>query len=163
MILAQGIIRPRASIFDPQGDAVQRAIEHLGVTTVKQAHVGKFIELEVESDDAAATRAALETICQDLLSNPVIEDFVLTLEGDNVLTEVPAPAKPGVERVSPVSETRVKTKSAPRKAAAKKAKASQKPEKKSKLTKAEKKAAKKAAKEAKKKAKKRVRNKGSKE
>ena len=51
MIRAQVIVRPRASIFDPQGDAVCRAIQHLGVSAVKQAHVGKCIELEIEGDD----------------------------------------------------------------------------------------------------------------
>jgi phosphoribosylformylglycinamidine synthase len=79
MIRAQVIVRPRASIFDPQGDAVGRAIQSLGVP-VKQAHVGKCIELEIEGDDAAAARAQLETICHELLSNPVIEDYVLTIE-----------------------------------------------------------------------------------
>jgi phosphoribosylformylglycinamidine (FGAM) synthase PurS component len=59
MIRAQVIVRPRASIFDPQGDAVCRAIQSLGVA-VKQA----------------------QTICHDLLSNPVIEDYVLTVDGE---------------------------------------------------------------------------------
>ena len=80
MIRAQVIVRPRASIFDPQGDAVGRAIQHLGVSTLKQAHVGKFIELELEGDDIEKARTQLETICKDLLSNPVIEDYVLTLD-----------------------------------------------------------------------------------
>jgi phosphoribosylformylglycinamidine synthase len=80
MIRAQVIVRPRASIFDPQGDAVGRAIQSLGLTTLKQAHVGKCIELEIEGDDVEAARAKLDTICRDLLSNPVIEDYVLTLE-----------------------------------------------------------------------------------
>jgi phosphoribosylformylglycinamidine synthase len=84
MIRAQVIVRPRASIFDPQGDAVQRAIQHLGVSEVKQAHVGKFIELEVDARDLAKVRGQLETICKDLLSNPVIEDYVLTLNGGDV-------------------------------------------------------------------------------
>jgi phosphoribosylformylglycinamidine synthase PurS subunit len=79
MIRAQVIVRPRASIFDPQGDAVCRAIQSLGVS-VKQAHVGKCIELEIEGTDAGKARAQLETICRDLLSNPVIEDYVLTLQ-----------------------------------------------------------------------------------
>ena len=84
MIRAQVIVRPRASIFDPQGDAVCRAIQHLGVSAVKQAHVGKCIELEMEGDSIAEARAQLETICKDLLSNPVIEDYVLTLEGGSL-------------------------------------------------------------------------------
>jgi phosphoribosylformylglycinamidine synthase len=79
MIRAQVIVRPRKSIFDPQGDAVCLAIQHLGVGAVKQARVGKCIELEIEGDDVEAARAKLEPICKDLLSNPVIEDYVLTL------------------------------------------------------------------------------------
>ena len=79
MIRAQVIVRPRKSIFDPQGDAVCRAIQHLGVSAT-QAHVGKCIELELEGEDVDKARAQLETICKDLLSNPVIEDYVLTLQ-----------------------------------------------------------------------------------
>ena len=78
MIRAQVIVRPRASIFDPQGDAVCRAIQHLGVASVKQAHVGRCIELELEEQDVEKARAQLDAICKDLLSNPVIEDYVLT-------------------------------------------------------------------------------------
>jgi phosphoribosylformylglycinamidine synthase PurS subunit len=78
MIRAQVIVRPRASIFDPQGDAVCRAIQHLGVASVKQAHVGRCIELELEEQDIEKARAQLDAICKDLLSNPVIEDYVLT-------------------------------------------------------------------------------------
>ena len=80
MIRAQVIVRPRKSIFDPQGDAVCRAIQHLGVSAVQQAHVGKCIELELEGDDIEAARAQLDPICKDLLSNPVIEDYILTLQ-----------------------------------------------------------------------------------
>jgi phosphoribosylformylglycinamidine synthase PurS subunit len=87
MIRAQVIVRPRASIFDPQGDAVCRAIQSLGLA-VKQAHGGKCIELEIEGPDPQAARAKLETICHDLLSNPVIEDYVLTLQD----AEAPTPA-----------------------------------------------------------------------
>jgi phosphoribosylformylglycinamidine synthase PurS subunit len=83
MIRAQVIVRPRKSIFDPQGDAVCRAIQHLGVASLKQAHVGKCIELELDGDDVEGARKQLETICKDLLSNPVIEDYVLTLTPAN--------------------------------------------------------------------------------
>jgi phosphoribosylformylglycinamidine synthase len=80
MIRAQVIVRPRKSIFDPQGDAVCNAMQHLGISTVKQARVGKCIELELEGDNVEQARTQLETICKDLLSNPVIEDYVLTLQ-----------------------------------------------------------------------------------
>ncbi len=80
MIRAQVIVRPRKSIFDPQGDAVCRAIQHLGLSTVTEAHVGKCIELELEGDNIEDARAQLESICCDLLSNPVIEDYELTVQ-----------------------------------------------------------------------------------
>jgi phosphoribosylformylglycinamidine synthase len=80
MIRAQVIVRPRKSIFDPQGDAVCKAVQHLGVTAVTQARVGKCIELEIEGEDVEKVRAQLEPVCRDLLSNPVIEDYVLTLQ-----------------------------------------------------------------------------------
>jgi phosphoribosylformylglycinamidine synthase len=82
MIRAQVIVRPRASIFDPQGDAVCRALQSLGVAALKQAHVGKCIELELEGENLEQARAQLETVCRDLLSNPVIEDYVLTLAAE---------------------------------------------------------------------------------
>ncbi len=83
MIRAQVIVRPRQSIFDPQGDAVRNAMQHLGISTVKKARVGKCLELEPDGDDVEGARKQLETICQGLLSNPVIEDYVLTLSPAN--------------------------------------------------------------------------------
>ena len=117
MIRAQVIVRPRASIFDPQGDAVQRAIQHLGISAIKQAHVGKFIELELDTADVSATRTQLETICKDLLSNPVIEDYILTL--------LPGPGGATEQRVTMalkkakavVAKTTVKNSAKPKKAA----------------------------------------------
>jgi phosphoribosylformylglycinamidine synthase subunit PurS len=114
MIRAQVIVRPRASIFDPQGDAVQRAVQHLGVSAVKQVHVGKFIEIEIDSTDIKATRTQLETVCKDLLSNPVIEDYALTLEPGS---------GPAVKKPVTVALKKAKTSAArtPAKSAAKKA------------------------------------------
>ena len=101
MIRAQVIVRPRASIFDPQGAAVGRAIRHLGVSTLKQAHVGKFIELELEGDNVEEARDKLEAICKDLLSNPVIEDYVLTIDGKEDLTGLAASAAKLAKKSAP--------------------------------------------------------------
>jgi phosphoribosylformylglycinamidine synthase PurS subunit len=123
MIRAQVIVRPRASIFDPQGDAVQRAIQHLGVSAVKQAHVGKFIELELEATDVNAARAQIETICQDLLSNPVIEDYTLTLEPvGGAAKQQSKPAQTVKKNKAPAPKTKVRAAITTRKPA-KKAKA----------------------------------------
>ena len=77
---ARIIVTPKKTVLDPQGKTVAQAIQHLGMECVKDARVGKYIELEIEGGDVDSTRKKLEGICKDLLSNPVIEDYKLELE-----------------------------------------------------------------------------------
>jgi phosphoribosylformylglycinamidine synthase PurS subunit len=63
------LIRPKAGILDPQGQAVERALPALGFKGVSKVHVGRLVELEVESLDD------LPAMCERLLSNPLIEDY----------------------------------------------------------------------------------------
>ena len=66
---ARVLIRPKAGILDPQGDAVARALPALGFTGVEDVYVGRLIELEV--DDAEQ----LKPMCEKLLANPLVEDY----------------------------------------------------------------------------------------
>lgn len=59
-------------VLDPQGRAIQHAIEGLGIDGVKDVRAGKMIELEV---DASVTDAQLEEMATKLLANMVIENF----------------------------------------------------------------------------------------
>ena len=68
------LVRPKSGILDPQGAAVETALEHLGFT-VSGARVGKVIDLEVDAADAAAARAQVEQMCERLLANPLIESY----------------------------------------------------------------------------------------
>ncbi len=63
------LIRPRAEVLDPQGQAVERALPALGFAGVRDVHVGRLIELEV--DDPSQVPA----MCERLLANTLIEDF----------------------------------------------------------------------------------------
>ena len=63
------LIRPKAGILDPQGQAVERALPALGFEGVANVHVGRLVELDVED----ATR--LPEMCEKLLANPLIEDY----------------------------------------------------------------------------------------
>ncbi len=63
----------KAGVLDPQGEAVRGALSSLGFKGVNDVRMGKFIELELE--DADNIHADLERMCQDLLANPVIEDY----------------------------------------------------------------------------------------
>lgn len=68
------IVTPKKSVLDPQGVAVRDAIHHLGFDAVKEVRVGKILELEVD-ESTAGLEDKLKSICSDLLSNPVIEDY----------------------------------------------------------------------------------------
>ena len=65
-------------VLDPQGQAVHGALGRLGFPEVKDARIGKYIELELD-DAATADRAALDArlrkMCEGLLANTVIEQF----------------------------------------------------------------------------------------
>jgi len=74
------LVRPKPGILDPQGAAVETALEHLGFT-VSGARVGKVIDLEVDATDATAARAQVEQMCERLLANPLIESYEIEVEG----------------------------------------------------------------------------------
>jgi len=73
-VKATVLVRPKPGILDPQGDAVGSALGHLGFA-VKDARVGKVIDLEVDAADAAEAKAQVERMCEQLLANPLIESF----------------------------------------------------------------------------------------
>ena len=77
---AKIIITPKKAVLDPQGKTVQSALEHMGHAGVREVHVGKYLEIELEGEDRDGARARLEEACRKFLSNPVIEDFHLELE-----------------------------------------------------------------------------------
>ena len=63
------LIRPKAGILDPQGQAVERALPALGFEGVANVHVGRLVELDVEDV------SRVPEMCERLLANPLIEDY----------------------------------------------------------------------------------------
>ena len=70
-------VLPKAGILDPQGRAVESSLGHLGIEGVSAVRVGRRVELTVAADDAAAARATVERLASELLSNPLIESYVV--------------------------------------------------------------------------------------
>ena len=66
---ARVLVKPKAGILDPQGQAVQRALPALGFEGVSNVHVGRLIELDVDDP------SRLPEMCERLLTNPLIEDY----------------------------------------------------------------------------------------
>jgi len=68
------LVRPKPGILDPQGQAVESSLRHLGFA-VAEARVGKLVELELDADNEAEARTQLERMCEQLLANPLIESY----------------------------------------------------------------------------------------
>ena len=73
------LVRPKPGILDPQGQAVEGSLRHLGFDVV-HAHVGRLVEVELETDDREEALAQLERMCEELLANPLIESYAIELE-----------------------------------------------------------------------------------
>ena len=77
------LVRPKPGILDPQGQAVANALHHLGFD-VGEARVGRLVELELPTGDRAQALAELEQMCEQLLTNPLIESYAIELDGQPV-------------------------------------------------------------------------------
>lgn len=62
-------------VLDPQGAAVQHALDALGFDGVSGVRQGKVIELDITATDTAAAKAQVEEMCEKLLANTVIENY----------------------------------------------------------------------------------------
>lgn len=71
----------KPGVLDPQGQAIERALGSLGFDGVSGVRQGKLIELELAGDDTEKARAEVETMCEKLLANTVIERYAIELEG----------------------------------------------------------------------------------
>lgn len=80
MYKAKIIVTLRKTILDPQGKAVEHSLHSLGYTQCSNTRIGKFIELDVDTDDKKKAVEIIEEAGKKLLSNPVMEDFSFTLE-----------------------------------------------------------------------------------
>ena len=70
-------VMPRASLLDPQGQAVERALHALGFADVERVRVGKHLVLEVKATTREEALEHARAMCERLLANPVTEDYDL--------------------------------------------------------------------------------------
>ena len=65
----------RKSVFDPQGKAVQEALNSMGFSEVQNVRMGKYIELDLGATEKSKAEEKVKTMCEKLLANTVIEDY----------------------------------------------------------------------------------------
>lgn len=70
----------KAGVLDPQGKAISETLGRLGFDEVKDARIGKRIELDLgEGSDPATAEARVKEMCEKLLANTVIERYRIEL------------------------------------------------------------------------------------
>jgi phosphoribosylformylglycinamidine synthase len=72
------LVRPKPGILDPQGQAVETSLRHLGFD-VGEARVGRLVDVDLATDDPAEALAQIERMCEQLLTNPLIESYEIDL------------------------------------------------------------------------------------
>ncbi|HZA67827.1 MAG TPA: phosphoribosylformylglycinamidine synthase subunit PurS [Geminicoccaceae bacterium] len=73
-------VRLKDGVLDPQGAAIGRALAQLGFAGVGEVRQGKMIELQLDGTDRAEAEARVRAMCEQLLANPVIETYTVSLE-----------------------------------------------------------------------------------
>ncbi len=68
-------ITPREGILDPEGETIARALENLGYDGVESVRAGRLITLELRAASAEAARESVARMCEELIANPLIEDY----------------------------------------------------------------------------------------
>jgi phosphoribosylformylglycinamidine synthase len=75
------LVRPKPGILDPQGQAVESSLRHLGFE-VSDARVGRLVDVDVATEDKTEALTQIERMCEQLLANPLIESYTVLLNGD---------------------------------------------------------------------------------
>ena len=70
----------KRSILDPQGKAVMHAVRDMNYKNIADVRIGKYIELEFDTENKNVVEKATDEICKKLLSNPLMENYEFELE-----------------------------------------------------------------------------------
>ena len=78
---AKIVITPKKAVVDPQGKTVCNALEQMGYQGIEAVHVGRYVEVDLaDGTDPESARRVLDEACCRFLSNPVIEDYQITID-----------------------------------------------------------------------------------
>ena len=75
MVKAKIHVTLKQGILDPQGKAIEHALETLGFKSAGNVRVGKYLELDLNEKDKAKAEVAVKSMCEKLLANTIIEDY----------------------------------------------------------------------------------------
>lgn len=70
----------KPGILDPQGKAIEHALETLGFNSASNVRVGKYMELELKESAKDKADAEVKAMCEKLLANTIIEEYRYELQ-----------------------------------------------------------------------------------
>lgn len=73
-------VKLKSAVLDPQGKTVLSALHKLGYSDVTETRMGKLIELTVRGTEKEKVKQVVGEMCNKLLANPVIEDFIISVK-----------------------------------------------------------------------------------
>ncbi len=80
MYLAKVYVTLKPTVNDPQGQTILAGLRTLAFDTVQEVRMGKYLEIKLRAEQRAEAQRTVEEMCQQLLANPVIEQFRFELE-----------------------------------------------------------------------------------
>lgn len=75
-------VMPHKNLLDPQGKAVANSMGRIGLEAVQDVRIGKHISLQIEAKDEEQAISMAEKACKNLLVNPVMEYFEISISDD---------------------------------------------------------------------------------
>ena len=70
----------KSGILDPQGKAIEHALDSLGFKNTANVRVGKYMELDLKESDKAKAEAEVKQMCEKLLANTIVEEYRYELQ-----------------------------------------------------------------------------------
>jgi phosphoribosylformylglycinamidine synthase PurS subunit len=80
VFLARIRVSLKPTVNDPQGKTIAQALGRLGFDTIESVRAGKYFEVRIDETDQQAAETKVQSMCSQLLANPVIERFDFDLE-----------------------------------------------------------------------------------
>lgn len=79
MIKAKITVTLKNGVLDPQGKAIEGSLAALGFDDVGAVRQGKVFDIEIKGNDKAKAEQSLQEMCEQLLANTVIEDYLVEI------------------------------------------------------------------------------------
>jgi phosphoribosylformylglycinamidine synthase subunit PurS len=75
-------VMPHKELLDPQGKAVANNMKNAHISGVEDVRIGKHIRLVLNAESEAVARQQVETACQKMLINPIMENYTFDLRAE---------------------------------------------------------------------------------